>query len=196
LLAFGVWPDLGGFQGPGGGVIRLDPGLTGAGFNPLASVSVLGPATLPEGSAAFYSGRARYANNYQYDFTNTVWTTTRFSITNGVLSTGIVTSNTPATLVAQYASGGFSYSASINIIILDLPPPILAQAQLFSKTNFSFQIRGVANRKHVVETTEALASPTVWVALSTNTLAPNGLLNFTNAIGTNLSRFYRARESD
>jgi hypothetical protein len=196
LMAFGVWPDLGGFQGPGGGVIRLDPGLTGAGFNPLASVGILGSSSVVEGTSALYSGLARYANNYQYVFSNTVWTTTMFSITNGLLSTGIITSNTPATLTAQYSSGGFTYTAVTNVTVLNLPPPALAQVQLFLKTNFVFQIQGVSNRNHVVEFASSLTNPIAWTPLSTNVLPGNGLLNFTNAIGTNKMRFYRARESN
>jgi hypothetical protein len=197
LMAFGVWPNLNGFDGPGGGVIRLDPGVTGAGFNPLAAVAVLGPNTVLEGNTNAYVGRATYANNYQYPFSNTVWTATLFGITtNGLFSSGIVTSNTPVTLSAQYSSAGFLYTATTNITVLNLPSPILAQVQLFLKTNITFQIQGVSNRKHVIEFAAALTNPVVWTPLSTNTLPANGLLNFTNAIGTNQQRFFRARESN
>ena len=178
-------------------MVRLDPGLTGAGFNPLTSVNVLGANTVVEGNTNAYSGKATYANNYQYAFSNTTWTATLFNITtNGLFSPGIVASNTPVTITAQYSSGGFLYSASTNISVLNLPPPALAQVQLFLKTNFTFQIQGVSNRKHVIEFAGALTNPVVWTPLSTSTLPANGLLNFTNAIGTNRQRFFRARESN
>lgn len=197
LLAFGVWPDLGGFDGPGGGVIRLDPGLTGAGFNPLAAVGVVGTTSVVEGTSNAYTGKATYANNYQYMFSNTVWTATLFNITtNGLFSSGIVTSNTPVTLSAQFSSGGFLYNAVTNITVLNLPSPTLAQVKLFLKTNITFQIQGVSNRKHVIEFASALTNGAVWAPLSTNTLPGSGLLNFTNAIGTNQQRFFRARESN
>ena len=96
LVLYGNWPDLGGFAGPGGGVIRLDPGLGGSLFNPLTNVSILGPSTVNEGTKPAYSGRARYASGFQIDFTNTVWSSTRFTITNGLLNIGSVTSNSPA----------------------------------------------------------------------------------------------------
>jgi len=195
LLLFGVWPDLNGNQGPGGGVIRLDPGLTGAGFNPLTNVTVIGPPAVVEGSSAHYFGRARYANGFQSDFTNTVWTSTRFSITNGLLSTGIVTSNTPDTLTAQYSSGGFLYNANTNILVLDLPSPRLAVAMI-SGGNLTFVVQGVSNRLHVIEAADALTNPIVWIPISTNALDVTGLWTFAEPIGINRAqRFYRARET-
>jgi len=193
LVLFGNWPDLNGNQGPGGGVIRLDPGLTGAGFNPLTSVNVLGPSAVTEGASASYFGRARYANAFQFDFTNTLWISTIFTITNGLFTTGIVTSNTPATLVAQYSSGGFIYTASSNITILNLPPPSLVQVKLLAKTDFNFQVMGVTNRKHVIEAAVALTNLVVWTPLSTNILT-NGVWNFLESISNTPQRFYRARE--
>jgi len=195
LILFGNWPDLNGNAGPGGGVIRLDPDLTGTLFNPLTNVNVLGPSTVPEGTTTAYSGRARYANGYQIDFTNTTWTTTRFTITNGVLTTGIVTSNTPAMLDVKYSSGGFLYDTTTNIVILDLPPPRLSQIQVVN-SNVTLTVQGVPNRKNVLEAANSLSPPIVWLPRSTNALDGNGLGAFTQATGTNRTRFFRARESD
>jgi hypothetical protein len=195
LVLFGAWPDLNGNQGPGGGVIRLDPGLTGAGFNPLTNVTVIGPPIVVEGSSANYFGRARYANGFQVDFTNTVWTSTRFSITNGFLSAGIVASNTPDTLTAQYSSGGFLYNANANVLVLDLPSPRLAVAGV-TGGNLNFQVQGVSNRLHVIEAADALTNPIVWIPIGTNALDANGLWTFAEPIGINRAqRFYRARET-
>jgi hypothetical protein len=196
LLSFGVWPDLGGFGGPGGGVIRLDPGLTGAGFNPLAGVSIIGASTIQEGQTTNYLGNARYANSYIYAFSNTVWTTTLFSITtNGIFSTGSTTSNATATLTAAYSSGGFNYSTATNVTILNLPPPVIDQVSLMAKTNLAFRIHGVPGRNHVVEGATNLAPPVSWSTIGNVVIPASGFLNFTNAIGTNGARFFRVRES-
>jgi hypothetical protein len=176
-------------------VIRLDPGLTGASFNPLTNVNILGLPSVPEGTVSAYFGRARYSDGFQIDFTNTVWTSTRFPITNGVLTTGIVTSNTTATLDAKYSSGGFTYDASTNIVILDLPPPKLSQIQV-ANSNVTLAVEGVPNRKHVLEAANSLSNPIAWLPLSTNALDANGLGIFTQTTGTNQTRFFRARESD
>ena len=197
LVMFGIWPGLGGFGGPGGGVIRVDPSVTGSAFNPLTNVSVFGPVTISEGSTAAYLGRARYANGFQYDFTNTTWTTTRFSITNGILTAGIVTSNSPTTVVAKYSSGGFIYDAPTNILILDLPPPFWSGNAGFSNQQFKATLAGVPGRKHIVEATTNLSVVASWIPIATNTTATNGLWLFLDSKTTNFNqRFYRARESE
>jgi hypothetical protein len=181
----------------GGGVILLDPGLTGSAFNPLTSVSVLGPTTIPEGSTAAYFGRARYASGDQYDFSNTVWTATLFSITtNGLFTTGSVTSNTPVTLDAKYASDAFTYDTPTNILILNLPPPMLSSLLRLSDRNFQLSLQGVPGRQHVIEATTNLSPPVIWSSLITNAAGQDGSLLFTDTTATNFSRrFYRAREN-
>ncbi len=195
LICFGNWPNFGGVAGPGGGVIRLDPNLTGAGFNPLAAVSVLGPLTVTEGSTANFTGRALYANGYTYNFSNTVWASSLFSITtNGLFTTGIVTSNTPVTLDASYSSSGFAYHALTNISVLNLPPATINQVRLTNK-NISFFILGVTNRKHILEAADALSNNTTWTPIATNTL-PAGTWTFSEPTTNRPQRFYRTRESN
>ena len=181
--------------GTGGGVIRLDAGLSGQSFNPLTNVSILGPLSANEGTVPAYYGRARYASGLQQNFTNTVWSSTFFSITNGLLKTGSVISNTPVGLTARYSSGGFIYSTSTNVVVLNLPPPTLALPTSLAG-NFGLRIDGVAGRKHVIELANALSNVTVWLPLSTNSLDSSGLGNFIEPVGTNRQRFYRAREAE
>jgi hypothetical protein len=195
LICFGNWPNFGFVAGPGGGVIRLDPGITGAGFNPLAAVSILGPLTVTEGRTTNFTGRALYANGYAYNFSNTVWASSLFTITtNGVFTTGIVTSNTPVTLDASYSSSGFAYHAVTNISVLNLPPATISQVKLTNK-NISFFILGVTNRKHILEATDALANNTTWTPIATNTL-PAGSWTFSEPVTNHPQRFYRTRESE
>jgi len=195
LVTFDKWPGIGEIFGPGGGVIRLDPGYIGtSAFNPLVAVTVVGSPTAIEGSPASYYGQARYANTFLYNFTNTTWLATRFNITtNGVFSPGIVTSNTPVTLTAKFSSGGFIYDALTNVTVVNLPPPVLALPK-FTGGNFSLQVQGVSNRIHVVEATANLSPPQLWLPVGTNTLGASGLWNFTNAAGLVPQRFFRARE--
>jgi hypothetical protein len=195
LITFDKWPAIGEVIGPGGGVIRLDPGYVGtSAFNPLAAVTVVGSPTVVEGNPASYYGQARYANGFLFAFTNTTWLATRFNITtNGLFSPGIVTSNTPVVLTAQFSSGGFTYDAVSNVTIVNLPSPSLLQPRL-AGGNFTLWVEGVSNRLHVVEATTNLSPPQVWQPLGTNTLGAAGVWNFTNATGTLPQRFYRARE--
>jgi hypothetical protein len=194
LVAFGDWPDLNGIPGPGGGVIRLDPAfIGGSAFNPLQSVSLVGPPTAIEGNPTAYFGRAIYYNGAQLDFSNTVWLATLPSITNGWFKPGIVNSNTAVTLTAQFSNSGFLYSATTNVLVLNLPSPMLSQA-LRVGANFVTQIQGVSNRTHVVEAATNLSPPVAWLPVSTNVLGPGGMGGFTNAIGSFPQRFFRARE--
>ncbi|MBC8094465.1 MAG: hypothetical protein H7Y43_01515 [Akkermansiaceae bacterium] len=194
LVGYGDWPDLAGLPGPGGGVIRLDPGFIGlSAFNPLASVRVLGPATAFEAQPAFYFGRATYANNTQVNFTNTIWLATLPRITNGLFTPGIVSSNRTVTLTAQFSNSGFLYSASTNILVFNLPAALLKEPKTIGG-DFIVRIEGVSNRSHVVEAATNLASPQVWLTLRTNTIDATGRWNFTNSLNLIPQRFFRVRE--
>jgi hypothetical protein len=196
LVLYGVWPELNGIPGPGGGVVRLDPGYVGLSvFNPLASVVVIGPNNVVEGNQTFFHGRASYALGEQVNFTNTTWSASRFAITNGLFTAGIVTSNSPVTLTAKYSSSGFTYDAVTNLTVLNLPAPVLALPKL-AGTNFTMRVTGVSNRLHVIEATTDLTPPTVWQPLGTNNLSASGLWSFTNAVNPHPRRFFRAREVD
>jgi len=148
LVLYGVWPDLNGLPGPGGGVIRLDPGYVGtSAFNPLAAVTVVGAPTVVEGNSESYYGQARYANNFLFNFTNTTWLASRFNLTtNGVYSPGIVASNTPVSLTAKFSSSGFTYDANTNITVINLPSPTLDQLQR-TGTNFIFRVNARSHRR-------------------------------------------------
>ena len=194
LVVYGHWPELAGLPGPGGGVIRLDPGfIGGSAFDPLVSVVVIGPPTAVEGQLSAYIGRARYFSGLQIDFTNTVWLSTLPSITNGFFRAGVINSNTIAALSARFSDHGLLFSATTNVLVINLPSPILNQPAK-SGGNIVFQIQGVSNRIHVVETSTNLSPPLIWLALSTNTLNASGIWNFTNLAGQIPQRFYRARE--
>ncbi|MBC8097600.1 MAG: hypothetical protein H7Y43_17500 [Akkermansiaceae bacterium] len=194
LVLYGIWPNLAAQPGPGGGVIRLDPGFIGlSAFNPLLSVRVIGPTNTIEGQSTIYFGRASYADSTQVNFTNTTWLATQPTITNGLFRPGVISSNTTVTLTAQFSNSGFLYSATTNVAVLNLPSAELKDPKKIG-SNFTIRIEGVSNRVHVVEATTNLAPPQVWLPVGTNTIGASGLWNFTNATGVIPQRFFRARE--
>jgi len=196
LVAFDQWPGVGQIFGPGGGVIRLDPGYVGgSAFNPLTSVAVVGPASVNEGSSATFYGRAVYADSSQYNFTNTVWVASQFTVTNGLFTTGSVSSDTPVALTAQFSSGGFIYNATTNVVVINVGGgggTVIGPLQL-AGGNVIFQLQGSGNRTDIVETATNLATPVNWVPLRTNVVGVSGVWNFTNAVGQVPQRFFRVR---
>ena len=196
LVIFDKWPAIGDVVGPGGGVIRLDPDYLGlAAFNPLQTVIAIGPATVTEGTAANYTGKATFNDATIVNFTNTAWTASRFTIaTNGLFTSGSVTSNSVVTLSAPYSSQGLVHNATTNVTVINLPSPTITNLSLLGNTGIVFTLSGVAGRSNVIEATTNLAAPAVWLPLTTNAPA-SGLFNFTNFSRTNFpQRFYRARE--
>jgi len=197
LVTFDDWPGIGQIFGPGGGVIRLDPSYVGlSAFNPLQTVTVLGPSTVTEGSSAAYTGKATYTDSSVQNFTNTSWTASRFTIaTNGIFTPGSVTSNATVSLTAPYSCGGFVYSASSNVTILNLPPPAITGLQVQANGSLTLSLNGVPGRSHVIEAATNLSPPAAWSPLITNATDGSGILNVTNLpTGGFPQRFYRARE--
>ena len=196
LVTFDNWPGIGQIFGPGGGVIRLDPSYVGlSGFNPLLSVNVLGASTVTEGNSATYTGKATYADSSFYSFTNTSWSASRFTVTtNGLFTTGGVTSNTVVLLTAPYSSGGLIYNATTNVTVLNLPPPIITSLKL-TNGNLTLSLNGVPGRSNVIEATTNLSAPAAWLPLITNAADGSGSLKVTNLSTAGFPRrFYRARE--
>lgn len=197
LVTFDNWPGIGQIFGPGGGVIRLDPSYVGlSAFDPLQSVKMSGAASVTEGSSAAYLGSATYADGTIQNFSNTTWSASLFTITtNGVFTTGSVTSNTTVSVMAAYSCAGFLYSASSNVIVLNLPPPSITGLKLLTNGTLTLSLTGVPGRSHVIEAASNLFAPVVWVPLNTNAADGAGHLTVSNLSRAGFSqRFYRARE--
>jgi len=197
LVTFDNWPGIGQIFGPGGGVIRLDPSYVGlSAFDPLLSVNVLGPATVTEGKSAVYTGKATYASSTAYGFTNTPWSASRFAVTtNGIFTTGSVTSNTVVSLTAPYSCGGITYNATTNVTVLNLPPPVISSLQVQTNGNLTLSLTGVPGRSNVFEFATNLSAPAMWLPLITNAANGSGILIVTNLSTASFpQRFYRARE--
>jgi hypothetical protein len=195
LMLYSVWPSSGGFQGPGGGIIRINPSGTNAIVH-LLSTSIFGPLSVNEGTSNAYQGFVRFSDGGTFTFSNTVWTASRFTITtNGLFHSDAVTSNTPVTLGCYYVYDNRTNNASTNILVLDLPDPRLTNFVVLPNKQFQFTVNGVPGRSHVIEAATNLANPTIWTALVTNPTSPGGTWVFTDPASSSLSRrFYRAHE--
>ena len=194
LVTYDNWPGVGQIFGPGGGVIRLDPGYSGASIF-VSNVVISGATAFPEGRSTNYFGKATFVDGTTQNFTNTIWLASLFTIaTNGVFTAGSVTSNTPVSLGAIYSFAGITSYAFTNVTVLNLPAPTITNLFLFGNAGLVFTLVGVPGRSNVVEAATNLSAPILWLPLTTNAPA-NGLFNYTNFSRTNFPiRFFRARE--
>jgi uncharacterized repeat protein (TIGR03803 family) len=195
LVLYSVWPTNNGFQGPGGGVIRINP-TGGTGIVLLTNTTILGPLSANEGTTNAYQGFVRFSDGGTFTFSNTVWTASRFTITtNGLFHSDPVTSNTAVALGCYYVYDNKTNNATTNITVLDLPSPRLTNFTILPSKQFQFAINGVPGRLHVIEATTNLGTPTIWTALATNAISSGGTFIFTDPGSSSVSRrFYRAHE--
>ena len=201
LVLFGDWPTLGEMSpGPGGGVIRLDPGYVGlSAFDPLKDVVAIGPGVVPERAHAQFSGLATYSSGTARPFTNTLWTVTPsnlFSITtNGVFTSANVSSNAPAAISVLFRSGGLPYSAVTNVLVSNIVTS-LAGYRVLSNGAFALMLNGAPAQSYALQAATNLPPPTnVWVTLTNVTAGTNGSILFNDVDRTNFPRrFYRAVE--
>jgi hypothetical protein len=130
LLGYGLWPTIGGFVGPGGGVIRIDPAVGGSSFNPvsLTNVSVLGPSIVNSGSSANFYGAALFDNGSVDFFTNTTWIVSPATAgtigSNGKFNAANVATDTSATITCYYFYDATN-SATRKITVHASPPPVI-----------------------------------------------------------------------
>ncbi len=132
FLLSGAWPSISGFNGPGGGVARVDPTASTGSPYQLVSATINGPATVPANSTANYSVTVSFSNGRtsgSSNFISTVWSvspTSNFSISSsGLFSAGTVTSNTSVTITADYLFGGTTYAISNKVTVIAPPAPVV-----------------------------------------------------------------------
>jgi uncharacterized repeat protein (TIGR03803 family) len=195
LVTYSVWPTNNGFQGPGGGVIRINP-TGGTGIVRLTNTTILGPLTVNEGTTNAYQGFVRFSDGGTFTFSNTVWTASLFTITtNGLFHSGPINGDTPVTLGCYYVYDNRTNNATTNILVLNLLGPSLTNFTLLPNKQIQFTLNGVPGRSHVIEAASNLLSPIIWTALATNATGPSGTWIFTDPASANQSRrFYRAHE--
>jgi hypothetical protein len=79
--------------------------------------------------------------------------------------------------------------------VLNLPPPQFFAPQKLGGV-FQVQLQGVPNRKHVFESTTNLTPPILWSPVGTNVLNGAGTGTYSENIGANARKFFRAREME
>jgi hypothetical protein len=201
LLFYGLWPAVDGVPGPQSGVINVYPSGGGS-FPYFTGASINGPALVYQHSTTNYYGTATFedggGNIYRVNFTNTLWTASKFSIaTNGVFQAGAVTTNTPLTLTAYYTYDGSSgtNASQLNVLVLAATNPFLSNSLAHTNKTFSLALNALPGTKFEIETATNVSNPQ-WLPLATNVTDANGVWFYTDTKATNQSRrFYRALET-
>jgi hypothetical protein len=202
LVFYGQWPVVGTNQGPQAGVIRLNPGVNGS--TPVfQSAQINGPLMVNQNSANNYYGTANFINGttlIPVNFTNTYWSSSRFSITNGLFQTGSVTTNTPVTLTTLYSytyyGAAITNTNQLSVLVLRSSSPSLSSAAYGTNHSFAFTLNGPPSTKFVLQSATNLANPVTWVPLATNTTDTNGIWSYVDLGATNRPlRYYRAMQA-
>jgi len=196
-LLTGQWPAVSGFNGPGGGVTRFDPDLNSPAFSPLtvSTVVISGPTGMDEATPGSFYASAVYQNGLVDTFTNGAWKSSALGITNGLFTSGGVTSNTPVTLSVVYSSFGLDYVGSTQITVTNLPSPRISAARGTNVDSLNITLSGVPGRNHLIEAATNLVPPLVWTPFATNRTDGSGKANFLEpARNAFQQRYYRAKE--
>jgi hypothetical protein len=202
LVFYGTWPLVGTIQGPSQGVIRLNPGVSGS--TPVfQSAQINGPQIVNQNSLNTFFGTANFVNGTNripVNFTNTVWTASRFSITNGLFQTGSVATNTPVTLTALYSYDYYGQSITntnqYTVLVLKSPTPSLGFSGYQTNHAFALTLSTMPSTQYIIEAATNLTKPVTWTPLSTNTTDTNGNWSFSDAGASNRpTRFYRAKSA-
>lgn len=110
------------------------PASCGGTTRTLTSVTLSGPATVPEGSGASYTATALFSDGTSAAVTSTAtWAedSAFATVAAGVLTTSVVSGNQALTLSASYTSGGVSRSGTLAVTILDSRVPTGSHAGRF-----------------------------------------------------------------
>ena len=202
LVFYGQWPVVSTNPGPQAGVIRLNPGVSGS--TPVfQSAQINGPTVVNQKSANNYSGTANFVNGttvIPVNFTNTFWSASSFTITNGLFQTGPVVTNTPVTLTTLYSYDYYGVSITntnqLSVLVLRSSSPSLSSTSYQTNHNFAFTLNSLPSSKFILQGATNLKAPVTWVPLSTNTTDTNGIWSFVDTGTTNRPlRYYRAMQT-
>jgi hypothetical protein len=190
-VAFGDWPSLnGGNNGPGGGVIRLDPDyISSSTFSVFKSVQIYGPTNIFPNDAVQFAAQAFYSST-NFWFTNSLWSSSLFTITNGLLTVGQVSSNTLVTVRVAYEYGGYFYTNSRAVTILLLPSFSISLPELQGRI-FSASVLTIPGLTYVLEFKDHIADPS-W-STADQQIGDGTPKRFHDASAAITMRFYRIR---
>jgi subtilisin-like proprotein convertase family protein len=201
LLLYGVWPQIGAFNGPGGGVIRLDPSY---GISPptIISSNLIGSNQVFESTRTnYYSGTVTFDNLTTVIFSDTSWQVSSPTMTissNGLFQPGAVITNTLVTLTGYYEFNGQTNGVAMSVLVLCNPTNSMSAVSLLANGRMQFTLNTLPDAAFAIDATTSLSKPVSWTALATNRdTGPLGIwftndVNFNN-FNTRTNRFYRAR---
>ncbi len=171
-----VWPVIGSFQGPGGGVIRVNPSQAVSAASPgYVQLSLAPPTAILAGAAWRLQGDSNYSTATNY--TRVVISTNPVVIQFAPVSGWSLPSNqTVAVLPEQVAQFTASYSVSNPVMIV--------------KPGVGLGISGTTNTVYQIQSRSSLTTGT-WSAISTNTIVSNGF-NLVLPPTNRPTTFYRA----
>ena len=92
----------------------------------LASLSIAGPATVPESSTAAYAATATFSDGTTQNVTAAAtWSenSASASIAGGALTTAAVTSDQAVVISSSYASSGVTRTATLSVTVTNVPTP-------------------------------------------------------------------------
>jgi len=200
LILQGAWPNVGGYGGPGAGLVRLEASLSGTPFDQLQSVEILGPSPIYGGDQVAYVALAHFLVNGDIAFTNTLWIAPPFPITNGVLESQSVAANTEVPVSVAYTFGSIASTNTRSILVV-AGPELDPDGFSFNDEGFGFPVHGLPGRDHIIDAASGLDSVPDWTPIATNQPAPNGgplgIWPFVDPdAGAFPRRFYRVRVVD
>lgn len=166
-------------------IVNIPPPVT------LSSLSITGPSSVDEHTAAQYSATALFSDGSSQSV-NPTWSENSgaASISSfGLLSAGEVASDLPMTVSASYTFNAVTRNASTNLVVKDvLQPTSLVFASVGNRIVLSWPTNSAG---FVLEYTTNLP-PTLWVTNATPPVIENSRHTVTNAV-EGQKRFYRLR---
>jgi len=89
-------------------------------------------------------------------------------------------------------SGGPGSVGTVFSLPILLPPAVITNIVLNPDGSVTLFFLGGPNSTNIIQTTTSLAPPATWQNVSTNVADAAGSWQFTEARGTNATRFYRS----
>jgi hypothetical protein len=182
--------------GPTGGVPVGGTSVSAPGFSAppeLTNLVIGGPSLVNENSTAIFLASASFGDGSTDTNEAVVWSSSRFSISNGALTAGSVTTDTVVNLTGQLYLRGVSKSASVNTLVVKVQPPQLQPVGM-PRNPFRVQLAGTTGLKYALQAATNLGPGQSWLALATNQISSNSVTQFADpGAATNSRRFYRVQ---
>jgi hypothetical protein len=181
---------------PSGGVPVGGGSSSAPGFGALPELTNLvltGPSLVNENSSVTFIATASFGDGSSSTILPTVWSSSLFSVANGILSAGNVSADTVLNLSGRLTVRGVTETASLNTTVVKVQAPQL-QPQGLVRSPFRIQLAGTTGLKYALQAATNLGPGQSWLALATNQISSNSVTQFADpGAATNSRRFYRVQ---